>query len=179
MKYVKWLVSSFITSVLFTSVAFAAPSTNAPVVKSDDLGSWTLSLSGAGSTVTKASSDTSVGGELSLGHTGKLILPIEVGVRQGIAYQSANSEKYDFSTKGFADIAVLKLGNLETDGGANFGINYGATRPNLTVAPEGVLRLYLKKDVDIFGRIEYPFDVTSGGAQNKFRYILGFRIQLK
>ena len=177
MKYVKWLAGSFLATVLFTIAAVAAPSTNAPIVKGLDASQWTLSLAGAGSTQTTGNSDSTFGGELSLGHTGKLILPIEAGVRQGFGYSSSNTEKYSFSTRGFTDFTLLKLGNLEFDGGASLGTGYGATRLNLTAGPEAVLRLYLKKDVDVFGRANYLYDLSSATAQNKIGYVLGVRVK--
>lgn len=177
MKYVKWLVGSVVATVLFTIAAVAAPSTNAPIVKGLDASQWTLSLAGAGSTQTKGNSDSTFGGELSLGHTGTFILPLEAGVRQGFGYSSANSEKYSFSTRGFADFTVLKLGNLEFDGGANLGTGYGATRLNFTAGPEAVARLYVKKDVDVFARADYRFDLSSATAQNQIGYVFGVRVK--
>lgn len=191
MKCVKWLVGSFVATVLLATVVVAAPSTNAPIVNSLDASQWTLSLAGVGSSQTTETKNSALGGELSLGHTGKLILPIEVGIRQGFSYDSANASKctstpqdantktenYSFSTRGFVDVTVLKLGNLEFDAGANLGTRYGDTRMDFTAGPEGVVRLYLKEDIDIFGRAEYRFDLASATSENKLRYVLGVRVK--
>lgn len=178
MKYIKTIIGALVATALLATVVNAAPSTNAPVVSSE--GQWTLSLSGTGATATKSPSDSVIGAQIALGHTGKLILPLEAGVRQGFGYASANGGTALFSTSPFVDWTVLKLGNLEFDLGGNVGATYGNTPLTWKAAPEGVVRLYLKQDVDLFGRIEYPFALNGNNgpvAQDSLVYTIGLRVK--
>lgn len=176
MKYMKLIGVLFATVLLATAVV-AAPATNAPAAS--DLGNWTLSLSGNGSAnLGGADKDASaVGGEFQLGRAVTLIAPAELGVRQGIGWSDANGSSWLFSTKVYSDWTVLRLGNLQFDAGGNVGLSYGNTKPTWTAAPEVVARLYLKKDVDLFTRVEYPFDLNAGKATDRLGLTLGLRIR--
>lgn len=179
MKYIKVLLAITVCS-LFTSLAFASPSTNNIVQVNDALGPWTFSLSGQGNT--KLNNDakvanSSVGAEFELGHSANIVLPETFGIRQGIGYSDSSGATWNFSTKAFADATIVKLGNLEFDAGVNGGISYGNQPLDWMVAPEAIVRLYLKTDVDVFGRVEYPFDITKGAADNNLVYSLGLRIR--
>lgn len=180
MKYIKTLVGALLATALLVTVASAAPSTNAPLAApASDLGQWTLSLSGGGSTALGGADKTSsaIGGEFQLGHDAKIILPAEVGLRQSIGYSDVNGSSWLLGTKAYTDWTVLKLGNLQFDAGGNIGLTYGNTTPIWTAAPEIVGRLYLKKDVDVFTRVEYPFNLTDGKAENRLTYVLGIRVR--
>lgn len=181
MKYIKTLVGALLATALLVTVATAAPSTNAPLATptSSDLGQWTLSLSGGGSTALGGADKnvSAIGGEFQLGHDAKIILPAEVGLRQSISYADANGASWLFGTKAYTDWTIVKLGNLEFDAGGNIGLTYGNTTPVWTAAPEVVGRLYLKKDVDCFARVEYPFNLTDGKAENRLTYVLGIRVR--
>jgi hypothetical protein len=64
--------------------------------------------------------------------------------------------------------------------GGNIGATYGNTPLVWKAAPEGVVRLYLKQDVDLFGRVEYPFALNGSSspvAQNSLVYTLGLRVK--
>lgn len=178
MKYIKTSVSLFV-AVLFATAVYAAPATNAPVATTTkDAGRWTLSLSGTGqSAITDSKLNSSaIGTEFELGHSGQFILPVNAGVRQGIAYSDANGANWNFSTKVYADWTLVRLGNLEFDAGANVGLNYGNQALSYEAAPEVVARVYLKKDVDVFGRVEYPFNLNPAASENTLRYNLGVRV---
>lgn len=177
MKYIK-LMGVLFAAILFTSAVCAAPSTNAPASDSG-LGQWTLSLSGAGSTALNGAKveSSAVGGEFQLGRSVTLIRPAELGLRQGIGYSDANGANWLFSTKAYSDWTVLRLGNVQLDAGGNVGLSYGNTTPTWTAAPEIVGRIYLKKDVDFFTRVEYPFDLSNGRAENRLTYTAGIRIR--
>jgi hypothetical protein len=181
MKYIKTLVGALVATALLVTVASAAPSTNAPLATpASDLGQWTLSLSGGGSTALGGDAKdvgSAVGGEFQLGHDAKIILPAEVGLRQSIGYSDVNGSSWLFGTKAYTDWTVLRLGNLQFDAGGNVGLTYGNTTPKWTAAPEIVSRLYLKKDVDVFARVEYPFNLTDGKAENRLTYVLGVRVR--
>lgn len=180
MKYIKTLVGAFVALALLVTVASAAPSTNTPIAQtSSDLGPWTFSVSGGGSSALSGAkvSSSSIGGEFEIGHSAKIILPAEVGVRQSIGYSDANGSGWDYSTRLFTDVTVIRLGNLEADAGVNAGLSYGNGSEVWTAAPELTGRVYLKKDVDLFARVEYPFNLTQGESENTLRYSIGLRVR--
>jgi len=180
MKYIKTLIGTFVTLALFATVASAAPSTNLVATTTDNLGPWTLAVSGQGNTALNNSStykSSDVGAEFQIGYNTVVILPAEIGIRQGIGYSDSTGATWNFSTKVFTDLRVIKLGNLEADAGVNVGNTYGNQVGDWTGAPEVIGRLYLKKDVDLFGRVEYPFDLTKGTSQDSLTYTIGLRVR--
>ena len=185
MKYIKTLVGAFVAIALLSvsAVSAAGTSTNTPVVvspSSDVLGPWTLSLSGGGSSAVnndKVSSST-VGGEFELGHKGELILPLEAGIRQGIFYSDVkNGSEWLLSTKVYSDWRLFKVSVFEADAGGNVGPKYGDQKLDWTAGPELVGRLYLKKDVNLFGRIEYPFDLNNAKSEGNLDYRVGLQVR--
>ncbi len=178
MKYIKFVLAALVAATLLTTTTLAA--TNAAVVATpaSDLGPWTLSLGGGGTTTLGGDSDTAVGAQFELGHDGKLVLPLTAGVRQGIAWSESEGSDWQFSTRLFSDWTLIRLGSFEIDAGGNAGLNYGTSaEPKWTAAPEVVARLYLKNDIDTFVRVEYPFDLTNGRAEDALTYILGVRVR--
>lgn len=175
MKYIKTLIVA-LTIALFATAASAA--TNAPAVSAPaaDTGDWTLTLAGAGSTTTKGDSQSAIGLELGVGRTGTLLLPVEVGVRQKFSYASAG-QVLNYGTKVYSDFTVLKVWQLEVQVGGNVSAVYGDTSLAYTAAPEAVVRLYLKKDVYAFGRVEYPYDITAGALRNSLDYTIGLGLK--
>jgi len=173
MKYIKTLVAALVATALFVTAASAA--TNAPAVTASvaNNDAWTLTLAGAGTTSTKGASDTALGAELGIGHTGKLILPLEAGFRQKFSYDSAGNNSYIHQSKVYTDFTVLKFWQLELQAGGNVAYAYGDTAATWTVSPEAVAKLYLKKDVWAFGRVEYPYDLNKSAFQNSLVYTLG------
>ena len=177
MKY-KIILGVLFASVLLTTVATAA--TNEIVTKNVDKDYWTFSFSGGGASDLGGGklNNSGLQGDFSLGRSGKFVLPLEIGVRQGFGYSDTSGADWKFSTKLYSDWTIMKLGNLEFDAGVNAGLIYGTHKePTWTAAPEGVFRFYLKKDVDLFGRVEYPFDLNAGRAQESLVYVLGMRIK--
>jgi len=177
MKYIKTAVSMLV-AVLFATAVYAAPDTNAPAATTETANAWTFSLSGAGSSAIVGSklNSSSIGTEFELGHNGRFVLPLNAGVRQGLNYSDANGENWGFTTKAYVDWTLIRLGNLEFDAGGNAGVNYGNQPLSYEAAPEAVARLYLKKDVDVFGRVEYPFNLNPAASENTLRYNLGVRV---
>lgn len=176
MKLIKSLGVLLATTALFAITAGAA--TNAPVVTATpDLGPWTLSVAGGGSSSVTGNKNSAVGLEFELGHSGQFILPLTAGVRQGLNYSNSEGSTWVLNTKVFSDWTLLKLGNFEFDAGGNVGINYGNTTLTWTASPEVVTRLYLKKDVDLFGRVEYPFNLTEGRGNESLTYAIGLRVR--
>jgi hypothetical protein len=180
MKYIKTLVGVFVALALFATVASAAPSTNLVATTTETLSPWTFSLSGQGNSTLNNNStykSSNVGAEFQLGYITKIVLPAEVGLRQTIGYSDSQGANWNLSTKTFSDWTIIRVGNLEADAGGNFGTSYGNQVGDWTAAPEVVGRLYLKKDVDVFGRVEYPFDLTKGTSENTLVYSIGLRVR--
>jgi opacity protein-like surface antigen len=173
MKYIKTLVSALAALALLATTAIAA--TNAPAVPTAPAAAdaWTLTLAGAGSTTTSGDSHSSIGAELGIGHTGKVLLPVEFGLRQKFSYDSAGNNSFNYGTKVYNDFTLLKIWQLELQAGGNVGATYGETSLRFSVAPEAVAKLYLKKDVWAFGRVELPYNVTDGRLENRLDYTLG------
>jgi hypothetical protein len=181
MKYIKTLVGALFAIALLLSVTAVSAvdlSTNAAAV-----GPWTFALSGGGSSAINNDklNNSTVGLNLELGHTGKLLLPIEGGIRQGISYSDVTDSSWALSTKAYLDPRLFRIGNLQSDAGVNIGAAYGDQPLKWTAAPEADLRFYLKKDVNLFGRIEAPFDLnaandTFGRFENKLSYTIGLQV---
>src|SRR5690606_16100511 len=108
-----------------------------------------------------------------LGRTGKFILPIEAGVRQGISYSTQGSDDWVFSTRVYNDWSLVRFGNLELLAGGSFGAVYGNTPIAWTVAPEVVGKVHLKDDGWAFVRVDYPFDIGRGRSVDSLNYTLG------
>jgi len=180
MKYIKTLVGVFAALALFATVATAAPSTNLVATTTETLTPWTFSLSGQGNSTLNNNStykSSNVGAEFQLGYITKIVLPAEVGLRQAIGYSDSQGATWNLSTKAFTDLTIVRVGNLEAGAGGNFGTAYGSQTGDWTAAPEVVGRLYLKKDVDVFGRVEYPYDITKGASQDTLTYTIGLRVR--
>jgi hypothetical protein len=182
MKYIKTLISAVIAVVLCTTVVSAATSTNSPVVvtPTGDLGPWTLSLSGGGQSALNndKGNNSAIGATFDVGYSvGKVVFPIETGVRQFIGYSDVNSSQWILSTEPYADWVLYKVKSFEFDAGANIGYVYGDTPSTWAVAPEAIGRVYLKKDVDFFGRIEYPYNLNDGRTENSLLYSIGLRVR--
>lgn len=135
---------------------------------------WTLSLGGNGATTTTGDSQSIFGAEISLGRTGHLLLPLEAGLRQSFSY---DSNDVLFGTKLYSDATLLKLGVVDLFAGANVGLTYGNTTPVWEVAPEAGLRLWIKEDVAILGRVDYPYDISGGAWRDTLRYFLGLQVK--
>jgi hypothetical protein len=138
--------------------------------------SWVLSLGGAGSTVTKGDTGTQFGVDLSLGHTGHLVLPLEAGLRQGVTYDGSSTTIG--TTKLYSDWTLFTvLKTLDVFVGGNVGLSYGNTTVLWTAAPEAGARLWLKKDVAVLARVEVPFDLNGGKYTDTLRYSLGVAVK--
>jgi hypothetical protein len=185
MKLFKSLLGVVVLATsLFTVSAFGADTnavTTVVVVKApvSDLGQWTFGLAGAG--VVGTSSDTSFNGGLSveLGHTGKFILPLEAGVRQGIGLNYDGNATWKLNTKVYTEWQLIKLGSFEFDAGANVGVSYGNQSLAWSLAPEATARLWLTQNVNTFLRGEYGFDIKSSGlsAQNALGVLFGVQVR--
>lgn len=167
MNITKTVLGVLFASALFTVAALGADATStAPVVPTGhDLGQWTLSLGGSGTQVTSGDKTFAGGLNISVGHTGDLILPLEFGVRQGVGYSSG--DLWSLNTHVYNDWVLVKLGSLELDLGGNGGAYYGNHPIAWTIAPEAVERLWLTKTVNAYLREEYAFNVSATGVEAK------------
>lgn len=169
------------TSAIATDTVSAT--TNAPVAVETvsapaAANAWVVSLGGAGSTATIGDHNTSVGVDLSVGRTGNLLLPLEAGVRQSFSYDSTAV----YSTKLYADWTVLSVANNAVDVfvGGNAGLTYGDIQSVWTAAPEAGLRWWVKKDVAVLVRSEFPFQLNDRAEfSDSVRYFLGFQVSFK
>jgi len=145
---------------------------------SDQPYGWVVSLGGTGSTVTVEDHDTAIGADLSVGYTGKLLLPLEAGLRQGFSYDNSAV----FSTKAYADFTLFSFANKAFDVfvGGNVGAVYGDTQLGWVAAPEGGLRWWVKEDVSVLLRAEAPFQLNNNsGFTDNVRYFLGFQVRFR
>lgn len=183
-KFTNMLVGVFCALLLVTST-FAADtvsaSTNAPVAVESVAapvapGAWVISLGGVGDTTTTGNGGTAFGVDLSVGRTGNLLLPLEGGLRQSVSYDDTAV----YSTKLYADWTLFSFAAERVDvfAGANAGFTYGDVQATWTVAPEAGLRLWVKNDVAILFRSEFPFQLNDGAEfADTVRYFLGFQIK--
>lgn len=187
------LAIGLVTSAFAADTAVKA-STNAPVAvtttpadsglsllwnqpKVDDQ-QWTFMIGGSGATGLKSDSETAFGLNLQLGRTTQLVLPFEFGVRQSVGFASEGEDTTLFTTKVYADWTLLSYKRLDLFAGGNIGATYGNTSPLWTAAPETGLRYWLKNDVGIEGRLEFPFDIGDNTKfQNAMTYTIGLKVK--
>lgn len=183
-KFTNMLVGVFCALLLGTST-FAADtvsaSTNAPVAVETvaapvSANAWVISLGGTGNTATIGGHDTTIGADLSIGRTGHLLLPLEGGLRQGFSYDSSAV----FSTRLYADWTLFSFATDRVDvfAGANAGVTYGDIQSVWTAAPETGFRLWVKHDVAVLFRAEFPFQLNDDAEfTDSVRYFLGFQVK--
>jgi hypothetical protein len=159
------------TDVPSTNKITAVESVKAPAE------SWTLTLGGAGMTMLKGKSDSAVGLDVSIGRTGHLLLPVEAGVRQSFAYATPGDGTVLFNTKLYSDWTLLTVKRFDLFAGGNIGMAYGNIPLMFSAAPEAGLRCWIKKDVAIVGRVEYPFDLNNGCSRDALNYFLGVQVK--
>lgn len=174
-KLTKMFVGVFIAVLLATSAIAATNTTNTVSTAAPE--AWTLTLGGVGSTTTSGNSQSAFGVDVSVGHTGHLVLPLEAGVRQSVSYASPNGGSTVLSTKLYSDWTLLKVSKLDIFAGGNVGLAYGNQPLVWTAAPEVGTRLWLKKDVAVVGRVEYPFNLNDGKSGNTLLYSVGVLVK--
>lgn len=169
MKKLTILLAGILCALAITTSTLAAESTNAPADTA-----WTLTLGGTGATTTSGNSQSAFGADLSIGHTGFLVLPLEAGVRQQVTY---NDGATVLTTKLYGDWTLFSVSRLDLFAGANVGLSYGNTPLAWTAAPEAGVRLWIKKDVAVIGRVEYPFEINNLKPSNTLSYFLGIQVK--
>lgn len=145
--------------------------------------SWRFSIDGGqGVTTTTGNSESIFGIDIGLGKRFEVLdlkrVDLEVGVRQGVNYDSHGEDTTLLTTKPYADVNYAVLKNTELFGGVNFGMLYGNTPFLWTVAPEGGVRYWLTHGAAVMGRVEYPYDLNHGRSQNLLTYFVGIQIKL-
>ena len=183
MKYTKIISALFVSVLLTTGVL--AQTTNAPVAATDNgIGQWTLSLDGSGvTTIPDGPSQSAFGFNLAVGRTFCVNLPLVncvnfySGVRQGFSYVSSPSSTTLFNTRGYLDVTLLTYKNFELDAGANIGAYYGNTPLTWVVSPEVVTKYWLSKNTAVYGRVEFPFNISNNEWNNALQYGLGIEVK--
>jgi hypothetical protein len=137
---------------------------------------WNLTLSGNGNTTLGSDGGSVIGANVGLGHSGKLLLPIEGGVRQGFGY-STDGDNAVFETKLYLDVFPVKFNRFELGAGLNTGAIYGNLPVVYSAAPEGVVRFWLTEKAGVFARVEYPFDLGNQKLGDRLNYALGLTIR--
>lgn len=175
-KLTKFLVGALCALALVTSVT--AADTGADTPNYNPSNEWVVSLGGVGSTATTGDVETALGFDVSVGLTGRLLLPLEGGVRQSVSWDTEDSAV--FSTRAYADWTLVSLAKetLDVFVGANAGATYGDIQTVWTAAPEAGLRWWVKNDVSVLLRTEFPFRLNDGAEfTDRIVYFLGFQVR--
>ena len=169
-KLTKWF--SLAICLLAMPVIQAASTNDSP-------GNWVFTLNGAGGTTTSGNSVSTFGTQLGIGYNTHFILPLELGIREGINYSSQDGGGVILATSPYADWTFLKLGIFDVFGGTSIGAVYGNIPLRCQVSPELGSRIWIQKNVAIVGRLQYAFDLnsTSVKAQDVLGYSLGLQIR--
>lgn len=175
-------IAKYMLGALFALVCLLAISSYAADERSlFDPNGWTVSLGGSGGSALSGDSEAAFGVTVDVGHTGYLLLPFQVGMRQSFSYgdtENTGSQTL-LDTKLYWDTTLYTIAKkVDIFLGGNVGIRYGNTTLLWEAAPEAGLRWLLKDDVSIVGRVEYPFDLNHGRGSEVLRYFLGFQIKL-
>lgn len=180
-KFTKLFVGTLCALALVAATATYAADTvaaspKASVTQTAPAEEWVLSLGGVGASETDPS-DTTFGIDLSVGRTGKWLLPNEYGVRQSFSYAD---DDVTFNTRLYNDWTVVSLFNKKVDlfAGAFMGLEYGNQKPSWEIAPEAGARWWIKEDVAVLGRVEVPWDLAEWEFKDTIRYFLGFQVKL-
>lgn len=177
------VVGVFCALLLVTSTVLAADTavktTNTPVavetVKAEaPADAWVMTLGGVGSTATAGDKESVFGIDMSLGRTGKLLFPIEGGIRQTVSFANDNNVA---TTKLYMDWDVLKVKWFDLFVGGNFGCSYGNTTLVWSAAPEVGVRAWVKKDVALYGRAEFPFNLNDSRFNETVKYAIGIQFR--
>lgn len=172
-KTTTWIVGILCAaSLLVTPAVLAADDVVSTPVAAE---AWTVSLGGVGSTVTSGDTATAFGADLSIGRTGNLLLPVEGGIRQGVSYDGDSTTLG--TTKVYLDWTLFTVKTVDVFVGGNAGVTYGNTKPQWEIAPEAGVRWWLKDDVAVLARAEYPFDLDGWDQKDTLRYFLGFQVK--
>lgn len=176
------------TLALFTGVASvqandlvaAAPGANVQISSGDNSTStpeseWVFTLGGTGQTYTRDAS-TSFGTDFSIGQRRTVILPIELGFRQGVAYDGSSSTI--LNSRVYLDVTVLQYENIEVFGGANVGFVYGNIPSTYVLAPEAGVRWWFANNVCVLGRVEAPVQLNRRFEfTESLNYFLGVQVK--
>lgn len=159
MKYIKTMLGLAVAALL-TTTAMAA---NTNAITAPDL--WRMSVAGAGTIQTDGASDAAIGVTLSLAREVQMVIPSELGVRQGIGWANTDkdSSTWGLSTTVFNDWRIIRVGNVELLAGGRIGATYGNTPLTWTGGPEVEARLWMKDDVYTFVRAAYDFNIAGNG----------------
>jgi opacity protein-like surface antigen len=169
----KYIVSAF--CAVFMSLAMFAADAPAAAAAPAATEKWAVSLGGAGATTTDGDAVTGFGFDLSVGRYGKVLLPVEFGLRQGLTYTDSDVV---LNTRVYNDWTLFTVAKkFDVFAGGNVGLSYGNTKPVWTIAPEAGFRWWLKDTVAVVGRVEVPFDMVEWEYNDTLRYYVGFLVR--
>ncbi len=218
MKQLKYIgaITALILSVACVSAQSTTTETNSPssisIEKSSvNQGLWRFSLNGRGvaniTTPATVNDNSTYGSEIEIGHSLKLGLPGEIGIRQDFNYSEttvnsvsvtsvpsgppccsvgspttingkSTTSNLQFGTKLFYDWQLFRVGNLAIDAGVNGGAYYGSGQSlDWQTSPEVDVRIFLTKNVNTFGRVEYPFDINTSQFTGGLDYTVGLQFR--
>ena len=150
-------------AALLTTSAMAA-STNA--ITAPDL--WRASVAGSGTVQTTGDNDAAVGVTFSLAREVTVVIPSELGVRQGVAWaNTSDGGNWGLNTTVFNDWRIFRIGSVELLGGGRIGATYGNTTMTWAGGPEVEARLWMKKDVYTFVRGAYDWNISGTGFKSQ------------
>ncbi len=159
-------------------------STNAPIVKTNAVKTvaapaklWSFTLTGVGATAVNGNA-TTFATEVGLSRLTRIVVPVDLGVRQDIGYASVGS-KFTTSTEVFTDVQLTAFNRFSIFAGPNVRYAYGDQTAKITVGPEAGVKVGLAKNVYSYGRANYDF-VLNGNkltATDTIRYTVGIGIK--
>lgn len=152
-------------AALLTTTAMAA-NTNSTFAPDQ----WRMSLAGSGTVQTEGPADAAVGLTLSLAREVTVVIPSELGVRQGIGWANVpndNAGTWGFSTTVFNDWRIFRIGSVELLAGGRIGAAYGNAPMSWAGGPEVEARLWMTKDAFTFVRGAYDFNISDSGFKSQ------------
>lgn len=162
--------------VMFSGALLAATTAD-PVGTNIQPQDWAISVGGVGTTTTSGDVGTSVGVDVSVGKTGVLLLPVEGGIRQRVAYDG-DSQTVG-TTAVYCDWDILSFNPVDVFVGGNVGVTYGnGISPLWLAAPEAGFRWWVREGVAILGRVDAPFNMDGWDFENSLRYFIGVQVRL-
>jgi hypothetical protein len=140
---------------------------------------WNFSLSGGGITAMGGTKDTVFANEFGMTYNGLFGLPnqFETGLRQGIAYSSADATGGVWGRTAIpVDFNFTIYKNLKAFVGFENSVAYGDNMyAKWQISPEAGIKYQLKEDLYLFTRVNYDFVLNSNVGRNEdaIRYGVG------
>lgn len=161
---------AFVTSVMSADSAF-------------DTNAWSLTISGVGNTAVNGGA-TAFGTDVGVSYAGAFGLPaqLDTGLRQGIYYvNNTTGDTIGGRTALFGDWNVQLYKKLYAFAGAEVASQYGFGKTKWTAGPEVGVKYFVKKDVYLYGQVNYNFQLNDrkGSDLDNLSYGLGLGLRFK